>query len=111
MESDKSWSIKFNIELDTEMLDKNISITDSKGNVFETIMNISNDGKIVNLIPKKAYSSDETYTLNVNRDVKPVKGKNLRENSTKKFTVSIYIQWISIYAVLSTQLCIMINFV
>lgn len=88
--SDKSWSIKFNNILNTETLDKNINITDSKGNVFDTIMNISDDKKVVALIPKKAYIPDEIYTLNVNQGVKSVKSKTLGENSIEKFTVSKY---------------------
>ncbi len=86
--SDKSWSIKFSNALDTETLDKNINITDSKGNVFDTIVNISDDKKVITLTPRKSYIPNEMYTLNVNESIKSVKGKALEENSIKKFTVS-----------------------
>jgi hypothetical protein len=90
IETDKSWHIKFNIAVDIKTLDGNVSITDSKGKIINTLMNVSDDKKIVTLIPKKAYVSNEIYSLNVNQNIKSVKGKVLNENSIKKFSVTEY---------------------
>lgn len=86
--TDKSWSIKFSIPIDTKTLDKNINITDSTGNLIDTTLNVTDNNKVVTVIPKKTYIPNETYTLNVNQNVKSVKGKSIGENLIKKFTVS-----------------------
>ncbi|WPC40187.1 Ig-like domain-containing protein [Clostridium sp. JS66] len=84
----KLWTIKFNSVLDTQLLEKNINITDAKGNIVETTISISSDKKSVKLIPKKEYITGETYTLHINEGIKSVEGKSLKENATKEFTVT-----------------------
>lgn len=86
--TDKSWSIKFSIPIDTKTLDKNINITDSTGNLLDTSLNVTDNNKVVTVIPKKTYVPNETYILNVNQNVKSVKGKSIEESLVKKFTVS-----------------------
>lgn len=86
--TDKLWSIKFNIPIDTKTLDKNIAIKDSNGIIFDISLNITDDNKVITVIPKKAYVPNETYTLNINQNIKSVKGKSLEENLTKSFIIS-----------------------
>ncbi|WPC43932.1 Ig-like domain-containing protein [Clostridium sp. JS66] len=86
--TDKTWSIKFNVPIDTKTLDSNINITDSKGNVLNTVFNASADNKIITVIPKRAYIPNETYTLNINQNIRSVRGKSLEKSSTKSFVVS-----------------------
>lgn len=85
---DKLWTIKFNSVLNTESLEKNINITDAKGDIVETTISISSDKKSVTLIPKKEYLTGETYTLHINEGIKSAEGKILKESATKEFIVS-----------------------
>ncbi|OBR95111.1 hypothetical protein CLRAG_09490 [Clostridium ragsdalei P11] len=84
----KLWTIKFNSVIDTESLEKNINVTDAKGNIVETTISISSDKKSVTLIPKKEYLTGETYTLHINEGIKSVEGKILKESATKDFKVN-----------------------
>lgn len=88
MARNKLWTIKFNSVLDTESLEKNINVTDTKGNIVETTISISSDKKSVTLIPKKEYLIGETYTLHINEGIKSVEGKILKESTTKEFKVN-----------------------
>lgn len=84
----KLWTIKFNSVLDTQSLEKNINITDDKGNIIETTISVGGDKKSVTLIPKKEYLTGGTYTLHINEGIKSIEGKILKESATKEFTVN-----------------------
>lgn len=90
IESDKSWTIRFNTVVDTKTLNEHINITDSKGKIFKTNMIISDDKNKVTLIPKKAYDPNEIYTITVNENIKSARNKYLSEQTTKKFKITEY---------------------
>ena len=63
----KVWTINFNTPLDKNTIeDKNIWISDSKGNKAETILALTEDLKSVRVsLVKGSYNLNESYLLNI----------------------------------------------
>lgn len=85
--TDKIWKIKFNTAIDSKTLDGNITITDSDGKLFNTILNLSDDSKTVIVTPKIQYTSNKIYKITVNKNIKSLKGSSILEDATKIFSV------------------------
>ncbi|HDK7157364.1 TPA: DUF5050 domain-containing protein [Clostridium botulinum] len=86
---DKIWTIKFNkfIKLDENTL-SNITVKDSENNVVPTTLQLGKNGKsILVLPPKEGYIEGKNYTLTINKSLKDVKGRLLKEGTNLNFII------------------------
>lgn len=83
----KPWNIRFNLPVDEASTKGNISITlDKTGATVLINQSISQDGRIITVVPKESYLQGEAYTLTVNTKIQS--GNSfLKEASILKFTV------------------------
>jgi len=83
---DKTWTITFNMKVDESTINSdNIYITDSTGNIFDSIVNLRNDGSSVYLIPKSNYNWGKTYRIHISNKVKSEEGNILKERIEMEF--------------------------
>lgn len=88
VETNKSWSIKFNMKLDRSTVnDSNIVVTDSTGNAVPISLQVEKDGMGVVVTPKSQYAYGKTYNLIVKSGVKAVNGKNMSTEAKVQFGV------------------------
>ncbi|TSI07371.1 InlB B-repeat-containing protein [Lysinibacillus sp. BW-2-10] len=76
----KEWDVKLNQELDSEsIVDDSFLVTDAKGTKVNIEFSISEDGKIITVIPTSDYKSGEIYILTISNKVKSKDGQQLKE--------------------------------
>lgn len=77
IEPNKQWTIKLNMELDTNSIENNVYVIEKNGNKIDASINLGIDGKsIVVQAPKEGYKYDEIYTLQIKASSEGVKGKS-----------------------------------
>lgn len=81
----KVWNITFNKEINPKTLDRNITITDTNGNLVDSSLVLSNDYKTVKVTPKVQYEANKTYIITVNTNIKSLDGSHMSENVTMTF--------------------------
>ena len=103
IEIDKSWKIKFNMQLDESTVnDSNIVVADIDGNSVPISVQLSSNGSDLVVTPKTQYSYGKTYNLIVKSGLKSISGKsygeskmqfnvksNSNSNTNSKYTVTI----------------------
>ncbi|WP_333859624.1 N-acetylmuramoyl-L-alanine amidase [Clostridium sp.] len=103
IEIDKSWKIKFNMQLDESTVnDSNIVVADIDGNSVPISVQLSSNGSDLVGTPKTQYSYGKTYNLIVKSGLKSISGKsygeskmqfnvksNSNSNTNSKYTVTI----------------------
>lgn len=101
VEIDKSWKIKFNMQLDESTVnDSNIVVVDSDGNSVPISVQLQDNGSDLVVAPKTQYIYDKTYNLIVKSGLKSISGKSYGESkmqfsiksnptSNSKYTVTI----------------------
>lgn len=81
----KPWNVEFSLPVDiATILEKNIYVTDSKGNIFPMLYIVAHNK--VTLGPARDYEKGETYTLWI-KDIKGTNGKVIKENIKMQFTI------------------------
>lgn len=84
---DKSWDIKFNMDIDDSTLNSNnVFITDSNGSKIDCKVSLADTGEtdIITISPNNKYLSGNKYTLYV-KDIKSANGNSLKEKVTMDF--------------------------
>lgn len=87
--NDKVWTIKFNKEITfDESVKKQISVTDSKGNLLPLLISLGSDGKSLIVTPDNAkYSYGEEYKLTISDNIYDKNKIKLKESSSLRFKV------------------------
>lgn len=105
IEVDKSWKVKFNMQLDEDTVnDSNIVVADIDGNSIPISVQLAGNGSDLIVTPKTQYSYGKTYNLIVKSGLKAISGKsygeskmqfnvksnsNSNSNTNSKYTVTI----------------------
>ncbi|WP_411678822.1 prenyltransferase/squalene oxidase repeat-containing protein [Clostridium thailandense] len=88
-DTNKSWSIKFNQDVDFNGDVKNaITVIDSKGNILVTNIRLGDSKTIIIDAPKEGYKSGESYTINISNKLHSIKNVQLKENVQCNFTIT-----------------------
>ncbi|MFL0195601.1 N-acetylmuramoyl-L-alanine amidase [Clostridium sp. WILCCON 0269] len=88
IEINKSWKIKFNMELDESTVnDSNIVVMDSDGNAVPISLQLEDNGTVVEVTPKAQYTYGKTYNLIVKSGLKSISDKNIYSESKMQFNV------------------------
>lgn len=90
VEPTKVWTIKFNQAVDRNTINKsNIYIKDSYGNKFNDFnVQLQQDNKSVTVSPLRPYAAGQTYSLEINNNVKAQNGGAIISPVTMKFTTA-----------------------
>lgn len=89
VEPTKVWTVKFNLPVDGNTVNKsNIYIKDSAGNIFNDFnVQLQQDKKSVTVSPLRPYVSGQTYSLEINKNLKAQNGESIIGPVTMKFTI------------------------
>lgn len=87
VDANKVWTIKFSQEVNLdEVAKQGIIVTDSKGNVVNTDIELGQDNKTLRVLaPQDGYKIGESYTLNIDTKVHSKSGKNIKEATALHF--------------------------
>ena len=90
VETTKVWTIKFNQAVDKNTINRsNIYIKDSYGNIFNDFnVQLQQDNKSVTVSPLRPYAAGQTYSLEINNNVKAQNGGAIISPVTMKFTTA-----------------------
>lgn len=85
---DKIWTVEFNCSLNKNTINnKNIIVTDAKGNKLDSNVMMDSNDKKIKIIPKtEGYIPGNDYYLNIGQDVESIGGKKLKDKVKMKFT-------------------------
>lgn len=88
VEANKSWTIRFNKELDSSTIDESkFIVTDESGQQVGVNVSIGNDKKSVIVSPKSEYSYGKTYNLYIKEGLKSTDENSLITPAKMQFTV------------------------
>lgn len=88
IDASKSWTIRFNKELDESTISKSMFIvTDENDQQVEINISLGEDKKSVIVSPKDQYVYGKTYNLLIKDGIKPLEGIRLLKSSKVKFKV------------------------
>lgn len=90
IEREKQWTIKFTNDIDASTVtDENIRVLDRSGSSVNISMNLENDKKTVVIkSPEHGYEPGKVYYLEINKNVRDIKGNNLKKYINMKFTIN-----------------------
>lgn len=97
----KVWTVKFNLPVDGSTINKNnIYIKDSSGNIFNDFtVQLQKDSKSVVVSPLRPYTAGQTYSLEINNNVKAQNGGPIIAPVTMKFTTASNSSTVSGYTI------------
>jgi len=82
------WRVKFNIPLDPRSINNNnIYVTDENNNILDTLIRYNETENLIEIEPRKAYSQEKNYFLNVSTRVKSAGGRKLKESVQLQFKI------------------------
>lgn len=88
IDSSKSWTIRFNKELDKSTISNSMFIvTDENNEQVETNVVLGEDKKSVIVSPKDQYVYGKTYNLLIKDGIKPLEGLRLLKSSKMQFKI------------------------
>lgn len=88
IDTNKSWIVKFNKELDNNTIDDSkFTVTDEKGQPVGVSVKLGTDKKSVIVSPKDQYSSGKTYSLFIKDGIKSTNKSSLTTPTKMQFTV------------------------
>ena len=77
----KTWTIKFNKPINEDNItSKNIYIKDTEGNILSTDIKISENKKLITIIPKDSYDSSKNYYLYISDNIKSIDNEYLTDS-------------------------------
>jgi len=80
------WRVKFTAPLNPATVNNNnLYVTDSNGNLLNTIIRYDAENKIIEVEPAGVYTPLETYTLNITKRVESQGGQKLKEEVQVRF--------------------------
>ena len=83
------WRVKFTAPLNpTTVNNNNLYVTDSQGNLLNTIIRYDAEHNYIEVEPTGVYTPLETYTLNVTRRVESQGGQKLKEEVQVRFNMT-----------------------
>lgn len=82
----KTWTIKFNKDVDANTAKDNITVEDSKGNLVNATIEAS--GTVARVKPPVGGYAPGEYTIKVADKIKSTTGKRMKDSCEMKFTVS-----------------------
>lgn len=87
---DKTWKIKFNTPMDAETFNKDtVNVLNYKTLTSHPVtLQLSDDGKTLNVHPDKPYVLGDTYTLQIKQSVKSARGLEMKESIKLSFRTS-----------------------
>lgn len=84
----KSWTIRFNMAVDTATLSQSIAVTDAYGNKQKVVVSATDDKTAkVSLQQGGSYKSGETYILEIKTTLRSSTGAYLKNPEVMQFTV------------------------
>lgn len=87
-EQKKSWKIHFTKSIDPATINsKNIMVVDSKNNIVDIDVSLSQNSKDVIIEAKDGFIKSESYSILISSEVKSVDGKSLQKTIEKRFSV------------------------
>ena len=73
------WYIRFNISLDPDSVSgKTMNVTDTDGYIMRTVISYKPKHNVISVSPLDTYEEGRYYLLNISKNVRSEKGKNLR---------------------------------
>lgn len=81
----KTWTIKFNKEIDISTVKDNITVEDSKGNLVNATIEVS--GTVARVKPPIGGYELGEYTIKVSHKIKSATGKSMKDSYEMKFDV------------------------
>ena len=83
------WRVKFTAPLNPATVNNNnLYVTDSNGNLLDTIIRYDAEKKCIDIEPAGLYIPLETYTLNVTKRVESKGGQKLKEEVQIRFNMT-----------------------
>jgi hypothetical protein len=83
------WRVKFTAPLNPATVNNNnLYVTDSNGNLLNTIIRYDAEKKIIEVEPAGVYTPLETYTLNITKRVESQGGQKLKEEVQVRFNMT-----------------------
>ncbi len=82
------WKVIFNIELNPATVNnQNLQVYNSQNKPIDTKISYNSASNTIEIEPKEAYSTNETYTLHVGNRVESKGGQRLKNEITIEFAV------------------------
>lgn len=88
VESDKIWTVKFNLDIDSNISNSNVYVLNKFGDKEINLIEIEDSKTLQVHPPTGGYTVGKTYYLVIENSLRSAKGSNLREAVTYKFTIS-----------------------
>lgn len=82
------WRVKFSAPLNPLTVNNmNLYVTTSEGKPLKTLIHYDAINNYIEIEPLEAYTKDESYTLNISKNVKSKGGQKLKNELRLKFNV------------------------
>ena len=88
VDSDKTWTVKFNADIDSYLSDSEVYVLNRFGEKEINFMEQVDNQSLKVYPPLHGYKAGETYYLVIEKDFQHIKGKKLKEAVTFKFTIA-----------------------
>lgn len=82
------WRVVFNIPLNPATVNnRNLAVYNASNSLVDCRISYNADLRAIEIEPKEAYNSDETYTLKVSRNVESKGGQRLKNEIMLSFSI------------------------